>query len=574
MLAPTCDIMWAQAFVSKESIFVSIDFSTLRKWQQEAIEKYRVTNKKDFLVTATPGAGKTTFALTLAAKLLETKAVTRVIVIVPTDQLRTQWADSAIDKGIFLDPTLSNNIIQPSEDYEGYVATYAQVALAPQIHKRRTISQRTLVIFDEIHHAGEGLSWGTAVYDAFNNATRRLSLTGTPFRTSKFSRIPFIRYDDLGEGLYVSSSDYTYGYGEALSDSVVRPVTFAAYTGTASWETSAGDAYSASLDDEMTKDMEAKAFKALLSPEGQWIPHVIQVAHERLLETRKVIPDAGAMILASDKDSARAYAKIVRKVTGVAPTVVVSDDNSANKKIEQFRTSEDMWLIAVRMVSEGVDIPRLSVGIWATNYRTPLFFAQAVGRFVRARNKKEFATIFLPSLKPLLSLAAEMEAKRNHYVSNKPEEEPEDEMIEANQEERVINSTIVHGSSANFDHVLFNGKALDGMQTISSEDQEYLGIPGILNPEQVAALLRNRDAELRSQSKVENSDESQKASMYKRVGESRKELNKLVSRMALTRNVAHAHVHKMTQKAVPGPASSIATLEIIDERIHWLSSKL
>lgn len=555
---------------------MAVDLSNLRKWQQEAIEKYRTQNTRDFTVTATPGAGKTTFALTLAEKLLEVKAVERVIVIVPTDQLRTQWADSALDRGIFLDPTLSNSVIQPLDDYVGYVSTYAQVALAAHVHKRRTISQRTLVIFDEIHHAGDGLSWGDAVYDAFGSATRRLCLTGTPFRTSNFSKIPFIKYSDYGNGVVVSESDYTYGYGEALADHVVRPVTFAAYDGNADWEDSAGEAYNASLTDEMPRDIENKVFKAILDPEGEWISHVIQVAHERLVETRKVIPDAGGMILASDKDTARAYARLIKKITRTEPTVVVSDDNKASRKIEEFKNNTDMWIVAVRMVSEGVDIPRLSVGIWATNYRTPLFFAQAVGRFVRARNKKEFATVFLPSIRPLLALAAEMEEKRKHYVStNKDDEDidPEDELAKANEEEKVVNSTVFRGSTANFDHVLFNGQAIDGLTEIDPEDANFIGMTEIFSPQQIALMLRSRDRDLKGGANGEG-ETVKKESLYKKISEAKKELNKLVSRMALTKSISHAHIHKMTQKAIEGPPSSVANLEIIESRIEWLSSKL
>src|SRR3712207_9333727 len=59
---------------------------------------------------------------------------------------------------------------------------------------------------------------------------------------------------------------------------------------------------------------------------------------------------------------------------------------------------------------------RLAVGVYATSASTPLFFAQAIGRFVRARRPGETATVFLPSVPQLLSLASEMEAERNHVL--------------------------------------------------------------------------------------------------------------------------------------------------------------
>ena len=96
--------------------------------------------------------------------------------------------------------------------------------------------------------------------------------------------------------------------------------------------------------------------------------------------------------------------------------MVLSDDNGASSRIEAFSASTDRWLVAVRMVSEGVDVPRLAVGVYATSTSTPLFFAQAVGRFVRSRARGETASVFLPSVTPLLALAGEMEVARDHVL--------------------------------------------------------------------------------------------------------------------------------------------------------------
>lgn len=558
-----------------------VDFASLRLWQQEAMEAYRTSNKRDFLVTATPGAGKTTFALAVAEKLFDVKAVAQVVIVVPTDHLRTQWADNAIEKGIFVNPSASNRLADIGDDYNGYVVTYAQVASNAQLHRKRVTSKRTLVIFDEIHHAGDGLSWGDAVNYAFSGAARRLSLTGTPFRTSAYSTIPFVPYEAQSDGTKVSSSDYTYGYGEALKDHVVRPVTFAAYSGESTWENSAGDVISADLLEAPTKDIERSAWKTALNPEGAWIPHVLSAAHERLLAIREAgMKDAGGMVLASDQESARAYAAILKRISKAHVTVVVSDDNKADKKIDAFRDGTDMWLVAVRMVSEGVDIPRLAVGVWATNYRTPLFFAQAVGRFVRARNKTEVATVFLPAVKPLLALAASMEEKRNHVIMTAAAEAAEgeeydeiNELSEEGQDERSEGAKAI-SSLAAFDHVLFNGQALDGAALeLTVDDENFLGIPGILSPAQMAALLRRRDTELRKTNVEVNTDDTaatQEKNIHAQIMECRKDINRLVSRIALSKSVAHAHVHKLTQKAVPGPPTATATLAILQERLEWL----
>jgi superfamily II DNA or RNA helicase len=95
--------------------------------------------------------------------------------------------------------------------------TYAGVAVNPLAHRIRTERFKTLVILDEVHHAGDALSWGEAVREAFEPARRRLALTGTPFR-SDINPIPFVRYEPGPDGIPRSVADYTYGYGHALAD--------------------------------------------------------------------------------------------------------------------------------------------------------------------------------------------------------------------------------------------------------------------------------------------------------------------------------------------------------------------
>src|SRR3954469_21948546 len=209
--------------------------SPLRAWQRRALAAYHEADRTDFLVTATPGAGKTTFALAVAQTLLVRRRIDRVVVVCPTDHLRTQWADAAARVGIQLDPTLTNAVGPLRAGLRGYVTTYAQIASAPRLHRARIEAKRSLVILDEIHHAGDGLSWGDAVAEACDPARRRLSLTGTPFRTRPDERIPFVRYEPAVAGGLNSSADFTYGYGGALADRVVRPVVFAAYSGVSRW---------------------------------------------------------------------------------------------------------------------------------------------------------------------------------------------------------------------------------------------------------------------------------------------------------------------------------------------------
>jgi len=469
----------------------------LRNWQREAYQEYFRATRRDFLLVATPGSGKTAYALTVAAELLARREIAAITVVTPTEHLKHQWAQASHGLGIALDPAYSNAQGRASADFTGVAVTYAQVAAHPALHRQRTQNKPTLVILDEIHHAGDALSWGEAIREAFDPAQRRMGLTGTPFR-SDANPIPFVTYAEAADGSRRSSADYVYGYGPALDDGVVRPVIFLAYSGEMRWQTRAGDEISGILGAPMTSEQLSQAWRTALDPDGEWVTRVLEAADRRLTEVRRGMPDAAGMVIATDHLSARAYAGLLRRVTGTRPVVVLSDDKSASRKIAQFTESGERWMVAVRMVSEGVDIPRLAVGVYATSIGTALFFAQAVGRFVRVRRRGETASVFLPSIPSLLGYAAELEAERDHVLRRPGDDDP-DGQAELDEAQRRRDTADELGeapfkplqASAHFDRVLYDG----GEFGTSAEEEDYLGLPGLLEPEQVGLLLRKRQAD-------------------------------------------------------------------------------
>jgi superfamily II DNA or RNA helicase len=580
-------------------------FGTLRAWQREATLEYFREPRRDFLLNATPGAGKTAYALALAAELLARREVMAVTVVTPTEHLKHQWAASARRFGLALDPSYRNGQGRASADFVGVAVTYAQVAAHPMLHRQRTEGRRTLVIFDEIHHAGDALSWGDAVREAFEPARRRIALTGTPFR-SDTNPIPFVSYDQQLDGSRRSSSDYVYGYANALEDGVVRPVIFLAYSGEMSWRTRAGDEITATLGTPLTKEQVAQAWRTALDPTGEWVARVLEAADKRLTEVRRGMPDAGGLVIAGDHEDARAYAALLRRITGKRPVVVLSDDPTASRKIGEFAASEDRWMVAVRMVSEGVDIPRLAVGVYATSVSTALFFAQAVGRFVRARRRGETASVFLPSVPILLAYAAELEAERDHVLYPPSEAPEEDELAEAQRQrdtpdDLLAPSIEVLKASAHFDRVLYDGGEF-GTATSpgSAEEEDFLGLPGLLEPEQVAHLLRQRQSDqLRARSRGHgglgapeaispavtgfgpgpraSGDPDAPPVSREALAALRKELNGLVGAWNHRTGQPHGVIHNDLRKACGGPPLPQATADQIKARIdkirHWAATR-
>ncbi len=545
----------------------------LRAWQQAALDVYRERQPRDFLTVATPGAGKTSFALTLAAELVNRRVVSQVVVVAPTEHLKTQWAEAAARIGLAIDPGFGTRQGATSSEFQGFALTYAGVAVNPNALRIRVERTKTLVILDEIHHAGDARSWGEAVREAFDPAVRRLALTGTPFRSDSY-QIPFVRYEHDGTGHLRSQADYSYGYAEALADRIVRPVLFMAYSGDMSWRTRAGEEMSARLGTPMTKDVAAQALRTALDPKGAWVPAVLQAADTRLSEVRNHVPDAGGLVIASDQTSARAYAGILEQITGEAPTLVLSDEAGSSQRISDFSAGDQRWMVAVRMVSEGVDVPRLAVGVYATTTMTPLFFAQAVGRFVRARSRGETASVFLPSIATLLAHAAEMELQRDHAlkVATRTEEIELDEI----DEERVLDEPDAEEgefaaltSAADFDRVLFEGGEYGlGGASGSVDEADYLGLPGLLEPDQVRDLLQRRQAAQVARGSGQHTEQEQQQRVtHARLKELRKELNGLVAAWHHRTGEPHGVIHNSLREVCGGPLIAAADAEQIQARI-------
>jgi superfamily II DNA or RNA helicase len=397
----------------------------LRPWQKAALDQFVEASAPDFLAVATPGAGKTTFALTAARHELAAQRG-RLIVVAPTAHLKVQWARAAAAFSLHLDPSWAAADGALPRDMHGIVTSYQQVATSAALLAR--LSNGAFVVFDELHHAADDRAWGAAIRQAFSGSRRRLALSGTPFR-SDTRAIPFVSY--RGDE---AVPDYEYSYGDALADRrVVRPVYFPSTNGQMEWAAPDGSIHSATFDDELNAERASQRLRTALSLDGEWLPSVLRAAHARLTEVRREQPDAGGLVIATDQEHARGIAAILRTRFGTTARVVTSDDPTASAGIAAFAAGSDPWLVAVRMVSEGVDIPRLRVGVFATTTTTELFFRQAVGRLVRWTRgvPRQRAWLFIPDDPRLRLHAARVAEQRRHSLRRDGTERAERDGVEA-----------------------------------------------------------------------------------------------------------------------------------------------
>jgi hypothetical protein len=238
-------------------------------------------------------------------------------------------------------------------------------------------------------------------------------------------------------------------------------------------------------------------------------------------------------------------------------------------------------MVAVRMVSEGVDVPRLAVGVYATSASTPLFFAQAVGRFVRSRRPGETASVFVPSVPVLLGLASELEAQRDHVLGkpHRADEQWDDELLaraqrqedEPGEDEKSFTSL---GAQAELDQLIYEGTSF------SADEEDYLGLPGLLEPEQVRTLLNQRQKEWMTRSQKGEQPpavppppaERPQLTVREQLNKLRKELNTLVAMHHHRTNKPHGVIHSELRKACGGPPTAMANIEQLEERIATVRS--
>jgi len=330
----------------------------------------------------------------------------------------------------------------------------------------------------------------------------------------------------------------------------------------------------------------AQAWRTALDHRGDWMPQVLRAADARLSRLRSHgMTDAGGLVIASDQETARAYAKLLAEVSGEKAVVVLSDDAGSSERIATFALSEQRWLVAVRMVSEGVDIPRLAVGVYATSASTPLYFAQAIGRFVRARREGETATVFLPSVPHLLGLASEMEAQRDHILgAPKDPDGLDDALLERAQrvedaEGELAKSFQALSATAELDQVIYDGASFGtGARSGTPEEEEYLGLPGLLTPDQVAVLLSRRQSEQLAAQKRQAKEAvpAQRERVALSAGERRvglrRQLNTLVAAHHHRTGLPHGKIHAELRRLCGGPPSAQATIEQLEERIATIQT--
>jgi superfamily II DNA or RNA helicase len=534
-------------------------------WQQRAVAQF-LASDHDFLVAATPGAGKTRMALAAARQLFDRGLIDQTTIVVPSDNLREQWRNNAWEYER-LDITATPPKVGKIAAQHGSITTYQSVSHDPEVWRARTRS-RTLVIFDEIHHAGDN-DWGETIRIAFEGADRRLLLSGTPWRTDRRA-IPFVTYDD--DLKFVAHAGIS--FREAVAKGVVRPIHFTVHDGAAGILVGEADQADELIYLSEAEKEERRIWRAMRNPQNEWIPEIFREADKELTRKRQVVPDAGGLIFAAEIKHAQEYARIMSEICGEKVVAVHNHMHDPNREISRFANGTQRWLVAVNMVSEGCDIPRAVVGVFGSDKITKTWLHQSSGRFVRktSASDRQTAVMFIPNFLQLVEWASAMEM------------DSDEGLLEFEETERTKAADLLPSPTEYIPDVLWAGNATS-VGVVSTAGERYepdelcraelalsvLNITG-LSPIDAVQLYRkmNETTVLAGakfeRTKPELTPDAERERLMKQVAQS-------VGRLASKTGAEFQHINGDLKRRFGVPRRS-ASVEILLEQLEWLEDRL
>lgn len=407
----------------------------LRPWQQAAANELLSTWKESPsakpLIAASPGAGKTWFSVVTVQRAMADFSIELVVVVSPSVNIKEQWRDTFKSAGIKAHARADNEALRfrvdnghnPTEDWRAICVTYAQLARDPELFAEIARRKRTLVIADEVHHADDKECFGRALEQLAEEAALRLALSGTPFNSTGGALAMCESVEDLdetGRAIRRAKPVYTYSYGDAIHQSACRPTEFLKRTGkgTSTWKSLANDSvFQRTID--LAKANKTDSIGPLLDPDGEFFAKMAEDALTALTDIKSADSKAGMLIVAKDKDHGARICQMIESLCRVNPAwsryqtlEIYNDTPKAHERIRQLDRDSTDIVVTVRMISEGVDVKRLRVGLYATDYRTRMFFIQFVGRFIRWEDRldsTQHARIIIPAHPDLILFAREIE---------------------------------------------------------------------------------------------------------------------------------------------------------------------
>ncbi|WP_061014566.1 DEAD/DEAH box helicase [Photobacterium leiognathi] len=353
----------------------------LRKWQTEcseqALQKYK-ENKQHFFCQATPGAGKTVLAATVASRLLNEDMIDLVLCFSPSLSV-----SNGIKKTF---SQILNCTFNGGLGSIGQSLTYQSIQFINDDFWKTLRNHRVFVVFDEIHHcSGSELEnanvWGQQVLTKIQGfATYTLAMSGTPWRSDSLP-IVMSEYSEPEGQILV---DYQYTLKQAIFDKVCRTPKLVLVDNEHLSVTSDEKVESFSSILEMLKQTKTSYQSVIHNQEA--MEYLLGLGCKKLAEIRTQSTNAGGLVVASSVQHAQTIQKILSEKYSQSVSIVTYRHEEPLAEIERYRQSDAQWIVSVGMISEGTDIPRLQVCCHMSSVKTELYFRQVLGRILRVNS--------------------------------------------------------------------------------------------------------------------------------------------------------------------------------------------
>jgi len=377
-------------------------------------EGYAKGKKSLFLAEMGTGSGKTACGISLSRYLFdlhkkevaawvpcrERKGVRLAVVITHSTAVRDEWVRE-VERFATLDPAARMAVINPMGS--GWTDVNSPMAFpengtiivaSPQtlgtpenrhaldlmIHK---VDGEVAVIIDEVHHYADSNSWGAFVSASTASARITCGLSGTPYRHDD-GAILGVNTGDRSELV----TDYRYTKARAISDGVVAMLRFqtvdCVFEDT---EQSSGRILTSKYMSSAKNDEADNFLREALRPGAATLDACLQTAVVELEKIRAnslLLPRPAGAIQCATKSQLHYIQAFLTALGYRVLSTFSGDGQKVSDIITRFRDGEGDWILGVKRLTEGLNIPRLRIGLQVNyNLTTRQAFEQFCGRLER-----------------------------------------------------------------------------------------------------------------------------------------------------------------------------------------------
>ncbi len=349
---------------------------------------------RDILAAVTPGGGKSSLPVILAAKLIPHHFIDGICWVAPRKSLQVQGEMAFLKEelrrllGHEYRIRTSTNEGDPSRGRAGYITTIQAIAQDDsRINLREFTLRRYALIVDESHHIHTGGEWDAAIRPLVNAAALRLFMMGSFVRHDR-KRISFVPYTSPLDGAIIDLAGKTPGWAklhytrkQSLRDRATIRVQFNLGDGSGEWTDRNGEVQAIDSFDEAEDCLPDALYTALKTG------YAYQLLDNAVREWRKwsrFALGSKLLVVAADIQTAKQYLAHLKQEHGLTAALATSEDSKdAGQNIERFREGSLGVLVTVAMAYEGLDVPAVTHVACLTHIRSYPWIEQMIARATR-----------------------------------------------------------------------------------------------------------------------------------------------------------------------------------------------